>query len=58
MTQPFSAFSDSEATYYGVPTLCSLTYSLSLAADATTFGVSLVGSSIQVYTTNTALIGT
>jgi hypothetical protein len=45
MTQPF-AFTDTAADAYNIPNLCALTYSLTDATDATTFGVSLVGSSI------------
>lgn len=46
MTQPFVAFTNTAASEYNIPNLCALTYSLTDATAATTFGVSLVGSSI------------
>ena len=56
----FLAFDDSVATDYGLPDLCSLTYSLSLAADATNYGVALNSAtpSISLLTTDSFLIGT
>ena len=56
----FLAFDDSVATSYSVPGLCALTYTLSLAADATNYGVTVnsVTKQISVLTTNSGLIGT
>jgi len=52
----FNNFSDSVATSYNIAGLCGLTYSLSLADDATTYGVSIVtGTPNQIRVlTNTA----
>jgi hypothetical protein len=61
LVTPYTDFTDSVSTQYGVTNLCALVYSLSLAADATTYGVSLVTglpNSISVLTTNGALKGT
>ena len=56
----FLAFDDSVATAYGVPGLCALTYNLSLASDATNYGVTVNSATkqISVLTTNSGLIGT
>ena len=51
---------DSVSTEYSIPGLCSLVYSLELAADATAYIVTIVEGTpnqIQVATTNTALVG-
>ena len=60
MLTPITAFSDSVSTQYSTPTLCALTYSLSLAADATTYGATVDSATlkISVYTVSTALVGT
>ena len=39
--RPFSAFEDTVASDYSNPGLCKLTYSLSFAADAERFGVTI-----------------
>ena len=56
----FGAFSDSVSTQYSTATLCALTYSLSLAADATNYGVTVDSTTlrISVYTVSKALVGT
>lgn len=43
---PFVLFSDSVSAEYGNPTLCALTYQLSLASDATNFGASVNSSTL------------
>jgi hypothetical protein len=59
--QLFTQFSDTVSSQYGVPGLCSLTYTLALSADATAFGVSILFISpnyyIQVLTLDLALMG-
>lgn len=58
---PFTNFADSVSTAYGIPTLCALTYSLTLAADATNYGVTIVAGTpnqISINPTNSALVGT
>jgi hypothetical protein len=41
LIRPFSAFEDSVESAYGTPGICQLTYSLSIAADAERFGVTI-----------------
>jgi hypothetical protein len=41
MVTGFTAFNDSVALQYGVPTLCALSYSLSPSADATKYAVTV-----------------
>ena len=54
----FLTFSNTVAMQYGDPLACTIVYSLSLAADATTFGVSLLaGNIINAVTTTQSLIG-
>ena len=55
----FTAFSDSTASEYNVLSLCSIVYSLSNASDASTFGVTVNSSTLQISTlpTNHLLIG-
>jgi len=58
---PYTDFSDSVSTQYGIPTLCALVYSLELAASATTYGVTIipgVPNQISVYTNDPLLKGT
>jgi hypothetical protein len=57
-TQTFLAFTDTVSTDYGVANLCNLVYTLNpvIAGDLTKFGVSLAGTTISVYTTDTSLI--
>jgi hypothetical protein len=58
---PYTDFSDTVSSQYGIANMCALVYSLSLAADATNYGVTLVTGApnqISVYTTNVALKGT
>jgi len=38
----FTNFADTVSVEYGLPTLCGLVYTLSLAADATTYGTTIV----------------
>ena len=57
---PFTNFADDVSVAYSNPTLCGLTYSLALAADATTFGVSIIvgaPNQIQVTTLDQSLLG-
>jgi len=60
LVTPFTAFGDSVATQYGIVGLCALTYSLSLAADAISYGVSVnsLTNAISVLTSNSALMST
>jgi hypothetical protein len=46
----FTAYSDSVATQYGVSSLCALVYSLTVASDATSFGVTVNSSSLKIST--------
>lgn len=39
---PYTNFADTVSAEYGIPTLCGLIYSLSLPADATTYGTTIV----------------
>ena len=57
----FSAFADSVSVEYGIAGLCALTYSLSLATDATAYGATILTTpslQISVLTTNNLLFGT
>lgn len=60
LLSPFSAFVDSVATDYATSALCNLVYSINLAADATTFGVTIKTSpslQIEVLALDKSLIG-
>jgi hypothetical protein len=57
LSTPFLAFDNTVEVQYGIPGLCSLTYSLADPTDATNFGVSLGTLSIGVVSNNLALIG-
>ena len=52
---PFVDFADTVSAAYGIPTLCALTYTLELAADATAYKVTIVPGApnqIQIATTD------
>ena len=54
-------FADSVATAYGIPTLCALVYTISMAADATAYDIAVVAgapNTITINTQNIALKGT
>jgi len=46
-------FADSVATAYGIPTLCALVYTISLAADATAYNIAVVAGAPNTITINT-----
>jgi hypothetical protein len=57
----YTNFADTVSAQYSLPTLCGLIYSLSVAADATNYGVTIITGSpnqIRVVTNTEALKGT
>jgi PKD repeat protein len=58
---PYTNFLDTVSAEYSIPTLCGLVYSISVAADATIYGTTIVvgaPNQISVYTNDPAIKGT